>query len=146
MADDSDLHIAPGLIIPGTELRFETSRSSGPGGQNVNKVESRVAVLFDVDSSAALSDEQKDRIRLHLATRMSKRGTLRVVAQKHRSQAANRKAAIERFTRLLQEALEPATPRQATRVPKGAKRRRLEDKRRRSELKKKRRDSGDWEG
>lgn len=146
MPDEADIPIVPGLTIPGSEIRFETSRSSGPGGQHVNKVESRVAVLFDVHSSTALSAEQKGLIRSHLSTRMSKRGILRVVAQKHRSQAANRKEVIERFAGLLRDALEPATPRRTTKVPGMEKRRRLEDKKRRSEVKQKRRSPVDWEG
>lgn len=145
MAEDSTLRIGSKVEIPTAELRFETSRSSGPGGQNVNKVESRVAILFDVASSPSLTTDQKELIRAHLATRMSKKGTLRVVAQKHRTQAANRKEVIGRFVRLLEEALEPAAPRQATAVPKAAKRRRLEDKKRRGRLKKKRREPVDWE-
>ena len=145
MPGESDLYIAPGLTIPAAELRFETSRSSGPGGQNVNKLESRVALLFAVDSSPTLTSDQKALIRSRLATRISKKGILRVVAQKHRTQAANRKEVVGRFERLLQEALKPETPRRATRVPEGVKRRRLEDKRRRSLLKKKRRDTADWQ-
>ena len=146
MADESDLRISSDLTIPAAELRFETSRSSGPGGQNVNKIESRVVLLFDVDSSPSLTSEQKELIRSHLATRMSKKGILRVVAQKHRTQAANRKEVVGRFVRLLEEALEPETPRRRTAVPKGVKKRRLEDKKRRGQLKKKRRDPVDWEG
>ena len=145
MADESELRISSDLTIPSAELRFETSRSSGPGGQNVNKVESRVAILFDVDSSPTLTTDQKELIRSHLATRMSKKGTLRVVAQKHRSQAANRKEVVGRFVRLLEEALEPEAPRRATAVPKATKRRRLDDKKRRAQLKNKRRDPIDWE-
>lgn len=145
MADESDLRITSDLTIPSAELRFKTSRSSGPGGQNVNKVESRVAILFDVDSSPTLTADQKKFIRSHLATRMSKKGTLRVVAQKHRSQAANRKEVVGRFVRLLKEALEPEAARRATAVPEGTKRRRLDDKKRRGQLKQRRRDPVDWE-
>ncbi|MGB3564543.1 MAG: alternative ribosome rescue aminoacyl-tRNA hydrolase ArfB [Thermoanaerobaculia bacterium] len=145
MADESDLRITSDLTIPSAELRFETSRSSGPGGQNVNKVESRVAILFDVDSSPTLTTDQKELIRSHLATRMSKKGILRVVAQKHRTQAANRKEVVGRFVQLLEEALEPEATRRATAVPQGTKRRRLDDKKRRGQLKKRRRDPVDWE-
>ncbi|MGB5891713.1 MAG: alternative ribosome rescue aminoacyl-tRNA hydrolase ArfB [Thermoanaerobaculia bacterium] len=145
MADESDLRITSDLTIPSAELRFETSRSSGPGGQNVNKVESRVAILFDVDSSPTLTTDQKELIRSHLATRMSKKGILRVVAQKHRTQAANRKEVVGRFVQLLEEALEPEATRRATAVPQGTRRRRLDDKKRRGQLKKRRRDPVDWE-
>lgn len=125
--------------IPVSELRFQTSRSSGPGGQNVNKVESRVTLQFDVESSTALTDSQKRQVRTKLVTRINKAGILRVVAQKHRTQAANRKLVIERFTELVNQALEPRKPRKPTRVSKVSQLRRLEEKRRRSRRKAERR-------
>jgi ribosome-associated protein len=131
------------MRIPVDELRFTYSRSGGPGGQHVNRVETRVTLLFDVDGSARLSDEQKRVVRRRLATRINKEGAMRVVSQRHRSREANRRAAIERFDELLEEALRPRTPRRKTRVPAATRRRRLEDKRRRGELKRQRRGSGD---
>ena len=145
MADQSDLRIASDLITPPGRRGDSPAIHRGPGGQNVNKVESRVAILFDVEASPSLTTDQKELIRSRLATRMSKKGILRVVAQKHRSQAANRKEVIGRFVRLLEEALEPEAPRHTTAVPRAAKRRRLDDKKRRGQLKKKRRDPIDWE-
>jgi ribosome-associated protein len=123
------------LALPERELFYRTARSSGPGGQNVNKVETRVTVLFDVGASPTLDDEQKGRIRERLETRIDKRGVLRVVCQKHRTQAANRETARERLASLMADALEQRRPRKRTGKPAAAKRRRLEDKRRRSELK-----------
>jgi ribosome-associated protein len=135
--------IDPRLEIPDSELTFATSRSSGPGGQNVNKVESRVTLHFDVAGSSSLTDAQRERIASRLATRINKAGVLRVVAQQHRTQAANRQAAVERFASLLAEALRRAPRRKPTRPSTAAKRRRLEAKRRRSRLKAERRPPGD---
>ena len=121
------------------ELRFTYSRSSGPGGQNVNRVETRVTLLFDVFGSPSLAEGQKRRIASRLATRINKGGILRVVSQRHRTREANRRAAAERFLELLNEALRRQRPRRRTRVPRNARRRRLEGKRRRGELKRLRR-------
>ncbi len=117
------------------ELRFTYSRSSGPGGQNVNRVETRVTLLFDVFGSPSLTEGQKRRIASRLATRINKEGILRVVAQRHRTREANRRAAAERSEELLTGALRRKRPRRKTRVPRQARRRRLEGKRRRGELK-----------
>jgi len=126
------------LEIPDDELEFATSRSSGPGGQNVNKVNTRVTVLFNVEESAALSPEQRALVRERLAGRMSRAGVLRVVSQRHRTQLANRDAALERFGQLLREALAPAAERIPSAVPQQARERRLEEKRRRGSLKRER--------
>ncbi|HKI85899.1 MAG TPA: alternative ribosome rescue aminoacyl-tRNA hydrolase ArfB [Thermoanaerobaculia bacterium] len=130
--------------IPMSELQFATSRSSGPGGQNVNKVETRVTLSFDLAASPSLSPEQKARIAERLATRVTKAGILRVTAQRHRSQGANRKLVLERFVELLRDALAEEAPRRPTRVPRLTKRKRLDEKRRRGELKRQR--SGDLDG
>ena len=129
------LLIAGGVAIPLAELSFETSRSSGPGGQNVNKVESRVTLLFPVSSSPSLDERQRELLRTRLRTRISKAGVLRVSAQRHRSQAANREEAITRFAELLREALAEDPRRRPTRPTAAARRRRLQGKRRRSDLK-----------
>lgn len=134
MADD--IAVNPRLAIAEREVSFETSTSSGPGGQNVNKVETRVTLLFDLEASDSLDPEQKETIRYRLATRINKAGVLRVVSQKHRSQSANRQAATERFAALLAEALEPTPPRKTTKPSRSARRRRLRHKRRRGEIKK----------
>lgn len=133
------LEITKDLEIADEELVYRTSRSSGPGGQNVNKIESRVTLLFDVGESPSLDDDQRRRILARLSTRINKQGVLRVVAQKHRTQAANRKAARERFATLLAGALHDAPERKATRPTAAARRARLEGKRRRARLKELRR-------
>src|SRR3954454_22965189 len=91
------------LSIPEEEVTFTTSRSGGPGGQNVNKLETRVTLRFDLAGSTVLSEEQKARLRERLATRITKDGVLHVTSQRHRTQGANREAAVERFAELLRE-------------------------------------------
>jgi ribosome-associated protein len=125
--------------IPHSALNFRFARSSGPGGQNVNKVSTRVTLLFDLDHCEYLEEEEKRRIRKRMPGRISNDGVLRVVVSRHRTQWANRQAAIERFYELLAEALIPRRPRKKTKVPAQAKRKRLEDKRRRGETKRLRR-------
>lgn len=123
------------LSIDDDELRFEFARSSGPGGQNVNKLETKVRLLFDLGSSRSLNPEQRARIEERLATRITKDGVVQVSSQRHRSREANRRAAIERFVDLLTGALEEEAPRVRTRVPKVQRRKRLESKRQHSKKK-----------
>jgi ribosome-associated protein len=123
------------LSIPDDEISFTFSRSSGPGGQNVNKLNTRVTLLFDVARSSSLSDTHRERILDRLATRISRGGILRVVSQKHRTQKMNRQAATERFAELLQDALTPRRRRKKTTVPAAVRKKRLDDKKRRSRLK-----------
>ena len=120
------------------ELLFKASRSGGPGGQNVNKLNTRVTAFLDVANSPSLSDRQKRCLRRALATRMDKHGVLRVVSQKHRTQEANRRAALERLIELMAEALKPKPIRKKTKVPAGAREKRLREKKRRSALKQQR--------
>jgi ribosome-associated protein len=127
------------LAIPEEELTFATSRSGGPGGQNVNKLETRVTLRFDLAGSAVLSEEQKSRLRERLATRITKDGVLQVTSQRHRTQGANREAAVERFAELLRESFREETPRKKTRPSRAAKARRLDEKRRQSLRKRERR-------
>ncbi len=112
--------------------------AGGPGGQNVNKVSSRITLWFDVANSPNLPPEQKELVMRRLATRIGKNGVLRVICQQTRSQVENKELAMERFAELLRDALKQAPIRKKTRVSKGAKLRRLEEKRQHSILKQKR--------
>ncbi len=132
------IEIANGTHIPEDELVFKASRSGGPGGQNVNKVNTRVTLFFDVANCENLSGTQKRRILPQLATRIDKNGVLRVVSQKYRTQKANRRMAVERLQQLLADALKIRPARKKTRIPYAAKQRRLEEKKRRSLLKQQR--------
>ena len=129
------LRINDELSIDEDDLRFEFARSSGPGGQNVNKVETKVRLLFDLRNSRSLSVEQQGRIEDRLATRITKAGVLHISSQRHRTREANRRATVERFVELLADALEDEAPRVRTKVPKAARKRRLESKRKRSQKK-----------
>jgi ribosome-associated protein len=130
------IEIAKGIHIKEEDLLFQASRSSGPGGQNVNKVSSRISVLFDVRACTSLSADQKALLLRRLSNRTTTGGILRVTSQAHRSQAANRQAAVNRLAELLREALVKRPVRKATATPRSAKLKRLQDKARHSRLKK----------
>jgi len=130
-----DLDLGDGSIVPADLLRATTSRSGGPGGQNVNKVESRVTIELAVDA-LPLPEEKKARIRQRLATRINREGVLRVTSQAARSQLANRDHALDRMEELLRDALVEEKPRKKTKVSRAAKQRRIEAKKRIGEKKK----------
>ena len=119
------------------EARF--SRSPGPGGQNVNKLDTRVTLLLDFEACGELSGTHKRRIRARLRTRLSRDGRLRVVRHRERTQARNRKAAEVQLLDLLRGVMHEKKRRVPTKPTVAAKRRRLADKRRQGDLKKQRR-------
>jgi ribosome-associated protein len=127
------------VAIPVSELDFRASRASGPGGQGVNTTDSRVELRFDLAASPSLPPELKARALRRLGPRVDSHGVLRVVAQAQRSQLANRRAAVERFTELLAAALATPRPRRPTRPSRAAAARRVEGKRRRADVKRLRR-------
>ena len=132
------IEITKDIFIDEDELVFKASRSGGPGGQNVNKVNTRVTLLFDVSGCQAFSDTQKQRILARLSTRADKNGIIRVISQKFRTQKANRRAAVERLQELLGGALKTKPIRKKTKIPERVRLRRLEDKKRRGLLKRQR--------
>jgi ribosome-associated protein len=132
------IRITDHLSIPQDEIKFTASRSSGPGGQHVNKASTRVTLRFDLANSPSLSPDQKQLLLDRLPTRISNLGVLRVVSQKTRSQAANREAALERFVELLQQALELRPERKPVKVPPAAKEKRITHKKHRGQLKRER--------
>ena len=111
------IRITDDTVISEGDIVYRFSRSSGPGGQNVNKVSTRVTLLFDIDHSRNLSAEQKQRLFDRLSSRISDEGLLTVVSQMHRTQSANRKAAQNRLVELLKAALRDMPVRKETNVP-----------------------------
>ncbi len=125
------------------ELIFSASRSSGPGGQNVNKVSTKMELRFHVMNSLLLSQEEKDLILEKLAKRISQEGELRLVSQSERTQLKNKERVIEKFYDLLSKALMPRKKRKPTKPTAAAKEKRLEEKRLKAEKKRRRtRDEG----
>ena len=119
-----------------TEFIFNASRSSGPGGQHVNKVSTRIELRFDITSSLLLREEEKIIVMSKLASRISKEGILILVSQSERSQYDNKTKVTEKFYKLLEKALTPAKKRKPTRPTAASKAKRLDSKRIRSEKKK----------
>lgn len=118
------------------ELAFRFTRSGGPGGQNVNKVSSRVELLFDVKNSPSLTDEEKARVMHALRSRLDADGVLRLASQESRSQWKNRQRVVEKFAALMRTALSRPKARKATASTKVSKAARLEWKKRRGAKKK----------
>ncbi len=133
------IEIVEGLAIPEREVEFAASRAGGPGGQNVNKVATKVTLSFDVAHSPSLDDAQRARIRARLATRVTRDGVLRVVSQRHRTQGANRAAALERFVELLRLALAEEAARVPTRPTRVSRERRVSEKKLHARIKESRR-------
>lgn len=128
--------------IPEQELKFSFSRSRGAGGQNVNKVETKVTVRWDFQDSSFLSDEQKEQIKKKLKNRLNESGELFVYSQSERSQTQNKKKAIEILNRLAETALKVFPKRKPTKIPRSAKEKRLSAKKLKSQKKSFRRITG----
>ncbi len=117
------------------EMQFQASRSGGAGGQNVNKVATKVELKFHVETSALLTDDEKARIQQKLANRINNEGYLQVVCQTERSQLQNKELCIERFYELVRQALTLQKKRTASKPTKASVRRRLEGKKKQAEKK-----------
>jgi ribosome-associated protein len=120
------------------EFIFSASRSSGPGGQNVNKVSTKVELRFDVPHSNLLSEEEKEILLIRLQKKINSEGFLIIVSQSERSQLKNKEKTIEKFYALLKKSLTPKKKRRPTRPTAAAKERRLEEKKMKAEKKERR--------
>ena len=127
--------------IPVSELQFSTSRSSGPGGQNVNKVNTKVELRFNIYKTESLSENEKEKIAVRLKNKITSKGDLLIIAQSGRTQLHNKKKAEEKFYKLICTALEDKPERKATSPTLSSSRERLAKKKKRSGLKKLRRES-----
>jgi len=133
MSPPASLYVTPRIVIPDEELEERFIRSSGPGGQNVNKVASAVQLRFDVRHSPSLTELARSV--LLLGGSLTRDGVLVITAQRFREQERNRADARARLVEILRLAATPKIPRRATKVPKASKRKRLENKKHRAEIK-----------
>ena len=139
----SDLFVTPRLTIPAGELEISFARSGGPGGQNVNKVSSKVDLRWNPGTSAALGEDDRAWLLQKLRSRLTTDGTLIVTSTATRDQITNRADAMSKLALIVAAALDRPKPRKPTRPSKGAKRRRLADKRHQAEKKTNRRGGAD---
>jgi ribosome-associated protein len=131
-----DLRISSRVTLPSQDLSWSASRSSGPGGQNVNRVASKVDLRFDLDGTRALSPAVKARLRALAGNQLDKEGQVMITSQATREQARNLEDARDKLASLVRRALQPPKRRKKTRPSRRAKQRRLDAKKRRSEKKK----------
>ena len=133
-----DLKITKTLVIPSNEIKWRFSRSSGPGGQNVNKIESRVEIIFNLEDSKVLNDYQKEILKRNLKTKLVN-NSLRLAVQEHRNQLLNRQLALIKFSSIIKDGLnKPFKIRKFTKPTKASQKKRVEFKRKHGELKKSR--------
>jgi ribosome-associated protein len=138
-AGDAFLTVNPAIRVPHSELRFQMSRSSGPGGQNVNKVNTRVQMWWDLAASTALPEDVRARFLAQNATRINKDGSLQLDCQEFRTQLANRKACLDELADLIRQALVRPKKRRPTKPTRGSRERRLQAKKEQSHRKSERR-------
>ena len=118
-----------------SELIFRSSRSSGPGGQNVNKVNTKIELRFNIPGSAILSEDEKETLLEKLKNKINNEGVLIIISQYSRSQIKNKANAVDKFYRLIYEALTPTKERKPIKLPRHVKEKRLDEKQKLSEKK-----------
>ena len=133
------IELAPGVYAPASALHWQFARSSGPGGQNVNKVNTKAEVWVSIDSIRGLTDRARARLERLAGRRLTAAGEIHVASDTERTQEANRTAALGRLRELLIETMHEPRPRRKTRPSRASKERRLQSKKRRSEIKARRR-------
>jgi len=143
MDESTFLNVTPTLAIPRSELEYRATRAGGPGGQHVNTSSTRIELLWDLERSSAVTEEQRERLRAKLAPRLDSGGMVRVVASDRRSQLQDRREAEERLVALVKHALHVPKRRRPTKPTRAAKEKRLLLKRRISEKKRERRSEPD---
>lgn len=131
----AELHITSRIVIPDDELAFSFARSSGPGGQNVNKVNSKATLRWNITASAALPDDVRSRFLKLYANRLTNDGEILITSQESRDQPKNIAICLEKLRGMIQQVLMAPKKRRPTKPTKGSKQRRLNDKKQRSELK-----------
>ena len=139
MPESRGIEVNTSLVIPDSELEVRVSRSSGAGGQHVNKTASRVELIWNINSSSVLSEDQRSLLRSQLSSRLSSEGSIRVVSSETRSQHRNRERAEARLADLVRKALTPRKKRKPTRRPRSADEARLASKKLHSKKKLERR-------
>ena len=133
-----ELKITKTLVIPSNEIKWRFSRSSGPGGQNVNKIESRVEIIFNLEDSKVLNNYQKEILKRNLKNKLVN-NSLRLAVQEHRNQLLNRQLALMKFSLIIINALIIRFKlRKSTQPTKASQKKRVEVKKKRGELKKSR--------
>ena len=133
-----DLKITKTLVIPSNEIKWRFSRSSGPGGQNVNKIESRVEIIFNLEDSKVLNDYQKAILKFNLKNKLVK-NILCLAVQEHRNQLQNRQLALMKLSLIIKDGLNKQFKfRKSTKPTKASQKKRVEFKKKRGELKKSR--------
>lgn len=138
MDSETQIAVMPGVVVPRSEIDYRATRAGGPGGQHVNTSSTRVELLWNVETSTAITDEQRTRLKVKLRKRIGEDGMLRLTSATHRSQHQNKEDVTRRFAKMLEQALQIPKARKKTKVPRAVKEARLKSKKNRSRIKQQR--------